>query len=170
MSDALRIASIMLTDPSTLASFVAASVLLAPLLTWYAGHVGWSRWRLLASALAGVGVAATLALTWGRWLVIPDLHWRGCLAGSSLGTTDGEAILNWLVLMPGAFFATLAWQRVWPVVGLCLGVPVLVELVQSFAGLGTCQTVDVIRNGGGALVAAAVAALLLQGARVTRAE
>lgn len=161
MNDAYWIARIMLDDRSVQVTLVAGSLALAPLLALLAGRAGWSWWRRLAAALAGVGLAGTVALTLGRWFVLSDLHWRGCSTGSPLTFLDGEAILNWLVLAPVGFFAMLAWQRVLPVLVVCLGVPVLVEVVQSVADLGTCQAADVVRNAGGALAAAAVAGLLV---------
>ncbi|MFN8195091.1 MAG: VanZ family protein [Nocardioidaceae bacterium] len=161
MDDALSIAEIMFRDRSSLVTLVAGVLVLAPLAQLLACRAGWSRPRRAAAALAGVGLAGTVALTLGRWFVLSDWEWRGCSAGSSLTALDGEAILNWLVLAPVGFFAMLAWQRLLPVLVACAAVPLLVEALQSFAALGQCQAADVVRNGGGALAAALLGAGVL---------
>ncbi len=155
----------MFQDPSVLVTLIAGCLVLVPLFAVLARRAGWSPWRIVAAAAAGVGLAGALALTWGRWFVVGDLSWRGCETGTALTVHNAEAVLNWLVLMPAAFFAMLAWQRLRLVLLVCLGVPVLIELVQSVAALGVCQAADVVRNGGGAVAAAVFAGILLVAVR-----
>lgn len=168
-TDAYWIAKILFEDPSVRAGFVVGCLVLAPLSGWAARRRSWSGGRALAAGLAGVGLSGMFAVTLARWIEFhPDFRWRGCTTGSGLTVTDGEALLNVLVLMPAAFFAMLAVQRFLVVAVAATLVTVAVETVQSLASLGTCQTSDVVRNSGGALVAAAVAACLLGLASVGR--
>lgn len=162
MDEAFWIARALFRDRSVQVSLLVAAAVLVPLSGVLAARLGWARSRVLAAGLAGGGLAGMLALTWGRWVLYdPDLRWRGCLFGSPLGAADGEALLNWLLMMPAAFFAMLALRRFAVVAALALALPVAVELVQSWVALGTCQTVDVVRNTGGGLVAAALASGVL---------
>jgi hypothetical protein len=151
----------MFHDRSVLVTLIAGCLVFVPLFAVLARRAGWSRWRVAGAAAAGIGLAGALALTWGRWFVVGDPSWRGCETGTALTVHNAEAVLNWLVLMPAAFFAMLAWQRLRLVLLVCLGVPVVIELVQSVAALGVCQAADVVRNGGGAVVAAVFAGILM---------
>lgn len=165
MHGAPRVAWDMFHDRSVLVTLIAGCLVLVPLFAVLARRAGWSHWRVAGAGAAGVGLSGALALTWGRWFVVGDLSWRGCESGTALTVHNAEAVLNWLVLMPAGFFAMLAWQRLRPVLLVCVGVPVLIELVQSVVDLGTCQAADVVRNSGGAIVAAAFAGVLMLAVR-----
>lgn len=139
----------------------------------WAGRRGWAQ---LPAALAGCGLALALAVTLVRPLghypaggLSPPAVLRQCVVGPlSLARTYEK--LNVAMLMPYAFFATLATRRPVPVAVSALLISASVEYLQGATGIGTCQARDVAHNtlGGVLAVLLALGALALsRGGAVT---
>lgn len=141
------------------------------------GASGWALaarqgWAQVPAALAGCGLALALAVTVVRpagLFPAGGLHLlstaRECVIGDlSLARTYEK--LNVAMLMPFAFFATLATRR--PVVGAacCVLLSGFVEFVQGATGGGTCQVRDVVHNTAGGVLGALLAAVLLWSQRL----
>lgn len=157
-----------LRHPEVPAAFVAGCVLLGLPAWWLAVRQGWAR---RPAALAGCGLALALAVTVVRpvgnfpagGLSLLDIA-RECVLGElSLARTYEQ--LNVVMLVPFAFFATLATRRPGAVAASCLLISGFVELVQGATGGGTCQARDVVHNAAGGVLGAllAVAWLVLRG-------
>lgn len=153
--------------PEVPAGFAAGSLLLGGAAWWLAPRRGWAP---LPAALAGCGLALALAVTVVRPIGLfppsglnPLVILRECVVGDlSLARTYEK--LNVAMLMPFAFFATLAARRPVIIAGSCLLISASVELVQGATGGGTCQARDVVHNAAGGVLGvllAAVALLLL---------
>ncbi|MEJ2854994.1 MULTISPECIES: VanZ family protein [unclassified Saccharothrix] len=118
----------------------------------------WRGWRPVPAALAGCGLALALAVTLGR----PGVLDAGVVTADPIGwcvanefsLTGSLQRLNLLMLVPFAFFATLATRRPVVVLGLSAGLSGVVELVQATTGLGVCEAQDFANNtvGAGAAV------------------
>ncbi|HEX2301463.1 MAG TPA: VanZ family protein [Pseudonocardiaceae bacterium] len=156
--------------PEVPLAFAAGCVLLGASGWTLAGQRGWTQ---LPAALAGCGLALALAVT----VVRPAGHFpagglnlpaivRECVVGD-LSLTRTYEKLNVAMLMPFAFFATLATRRPAVVTACCVLLSGFVELVQGATGGGTCQARDVVHNAaGGAL--GALLAVVLQGVLTRR--
>ena len=119
-----------------------------------------------AAVLAACGLALVLAVT----LVRPVGHFpagglnplavvRECgVGGLSLHRTYEK--LNVAMLMPFAFFATLATRRPVLVAAVSLLVSGCVEFLQGATGAGTCQVRDLVHNTAGAVLGVLLAVLL----------
>ncbi|MGH4025142.1 MAG: VanZ family protein [Pseudonocardiaceae bacterium] len=135
------------------------------------GASGWGLaarrgWAQLPAALAGCGLALALAVT----VVRPAGHFpagglsllataRECVVGD-LSLTRTYEKLNVAMLMPFAFFATLATRRPAVVAACCVLLSGCVEFVQGATGGGTCQARDVVHNTAGGVLVVLLAALL----------
>jgi len=73
----------------------------------------------------------------------------------------GLQVLNLLMLMPFAFFGTLATRRPITLMVASAFLSAGIELTQAWTGLGVCQKQDFLNNAFGAIIAAAVAWPLL---------
>jgi hypothetical protein len=153
--------------PEVVAAFAIGCLLLGGIGWWLAGKRGWSQ---LPAALAGCGLALALAVTLVRPLgeyppggfgPLGVLH--QCVVGPlSLARTYEK--LNVAMLMPYAFFGTLAVRRPVVVAASTLLISGAVEYLQGATGIGTCQARDLAHNtlGGvlGALLGAGVLLVL----------
>ena len=156
------IAGIVLGQRQTLMTLAVASVVLVPLAAIAAVRAHWSWPRVTAAGLAGLGAALVVAVTLGRYDYGVLMSWgRGCLLQPGLSLRTPEEQLNFLLFWPACFFATLAWRRPLPVLGLTVALSAVVEAVQSVTGIGTCQTADLVRNVGGGALAVLVALCFL---------
>lgn len=150
--------------PEVPAAFAAGSLLLGGAGWWLAPRWGWAR---LPAALAGWGLALVLAATVVRPVGLfpvgglnPLMIMRECVVGSlSLARTYER--LNVVMLVPFAFFATLATRRPAIIAGVCLLISGSIELVQGATGGGTCQARDVVHNVAGSVLGVLLAALAL---------
>lgn len=151
-------------NPEVPAAFAAGSLLLGGAGWWLAPRWGWAR---LPAALAGWGLALALAVTVVRSIGLfpagglnPLIIVRECVIGSlSLARTYEK--LNVAMLVPFAFFATLATRRPVVIAGVCLLISGSVELVQGATGGGTCQARDVVHNIAGSVLGVLLAAVTL---------
>lgn len=131
---------------------------------WLAPRWGWAQ---LPAALAGCGLALALAVTVVRPIGIfsagglnPLIILRECGIGSlSLARTYEK--LNVAMLMPFAFFGTLAMRRPAIIAGSCLLISVSVEFLQGATGGGTCQARDVVHNLAGGVLGVLLAVLTI---------
>ncbi len=150
--------------PEVPAAFAAGSLLFGGAAWWLAPHRGWAK---LPAVLAGCGLALALAVTVVRPIGLfppgglnPLVILRECVVGSlSLARTYEK--LNVAMLMPFAFFATLATRRPAVIAGSCLLISGSVELVQGATGGGTCQARDVVHNAVGGVLGVLLAAVTL---------
>ncbi|MGH3754505.1 MAG: VanZ family protein [Pseudonocardiaceae bacterium] len=152
--------------PELPAAFAAGSLLFGGAAWWLARRRGWAQ---VPAALAGCGLALALAVTVVRPIGLfpagglnPEAILRECMVGS-LSLTRNYEKLNVAMLMPFAFFGTLATRRPAIIAMSSVLISGFVEFVQGATGGGTCQARDVVHNtAGGALgVLLAVVALRL---------
>ena len=151
--------------PEIPAAFAAGSLLLSGAAWWLAPRWGWAQ---VPAALAGCGLALALAVTLVRPAGLfspsglnPLIVLRECgLGGLSLARTYEK--LNVAMLVPFAFFATLAIRRPAIIVAVCLLISGLVEFVQGATGNGTCQAGDLVHNTAGSVLGAVLAAVTLR--------
>jgi hypothetical protein len=121
----------------------------------------------VSAVLAGCSLALALAVTVVRPIGLfppggldPLIILRECAAGSlSLARTYEK--LNVVMLMPFAFFATLATCRPAIIAGSCLVISGSVEFVQGATGGGTCQARDLVHNAAGSVLGVLLAAVAL---------
>jgi hypothetical protein len=148
--------------PEVPVAFLAGSLLLGRAASGLALRRGWAQ---PPAVLAGCGLALALAVTLVRPLGVfpaggldPLVTLRECAVGSlSLARTYEQ--LNVAMLMPFAFFGTLATRRPAHIVAACLLVSGSVEFLQGTTGGGTCQARDLVHNTLGALLAVLLAVL-----------
>ncbi|MGH3870210.1 MAG: VanZ family protein [Pseudonocardiaceae bacterium] len=146
-------------------AFAAGSLLLGGTGWWVAPRWGWAQ---APTALAGCSLALVLAATLVRPIGMfppgglnPVAVVRECVVGSlSLARTYEK--LNVLLLMPFAFFATLATRRPVIVAACCLLATGAVELLQGATGSGACQLRDVLHNIGGGVIGVLLAVMTLR--------
>lgn len=150
--------------PEVPVAVVVGCFLLGSAAWWLAPRQGWAR---VPAALAACGLALALAATVVRpaglfppgGLSLLNIA-RECTVGDlSLARTYEK--LNVAMLMPFAFFGTLATRRPAVVAASCLLVSGFAEFVQGAAGGGTCQARDLVHNTAGGVLAALLAAALL---------
>ncbi|SDI64060.1 VanZ like family protein [Actinokineospora alba] len=121
----------------------------------------WRGWRRVPAVLAGFGLALALAVTLGRSGVLdPDIATldplRRCVENDfALASTKQR--LNFYMLMPFAFFATLAIRRAWPVMIACAVLSAGIELTQALIAVGICDSQDFYNNTVGGLIAVVAA-------------
>ncbi|MGH3883892.1 MAG: VanZ family protein [Pseudonocardiaceae bacterium] len=158
--------------PEVPAAFAAGTLLFSGAAWWLAPRWGWAQ---LPAVFAGCGLALALAVTVVRPTEIfsaaglnPLVILRECGVGSlSLARTYEK--LNVVMLMPFAFFGTLATRRPTIIAASCLLISLSVEVMQGATGGGTCQAFDVVHNSvGGALGVLLGASALWLSARRSR--
>jgi hypothetical protein len=150
-----------LGQPGVLAAFVLFCALFGIGMWLVADTVGWAR---LPSVLAAVGLSLAVAVT----LVRSGGHWPSfgvnpislCLS-DRFSLHGNHQVLNFAMLMPFAFFATLATRRPIWVFAISAVVSGGIEITQAWTGLGVCQKQDFLNNTIGAAVAVGVAWLLM---------
>ncbi len=159
--------------PEIPAAFAAGSLVLGGAAWWLAPRWGWAK---VPAVFAGGGLALALAVTLVRPLGLfspsglnPLIVLRDCGIGT-LSVARTYEKLNLAMLLPFAFFATLATRRSAIIVGSCLLISGLVEFVQGATGGGTCQGRDLVHNTVGSVlgVMLAVGALRLLARRPRR--
>ena len=147
--------------PGVLAAFLLCCTLLGAGMWLVAGRLGWRRTPATLAAIGlSLAVAVTLVRSGGH---LPDTGTNPvtlCLR-DPFSLHGGLQVLNFLMLMPFAFFATLATRRPISVSVLSAVISGGVELTQGWTGLGVCQKQDFLNNTLGALVAAGAAWLLV---------
>jgi VanZ like family len=150
--------------PEVPAAFAAGSLLLGGAAWWLAPRWGWAQ---VPAVLAGCSLALALAATLVRPIGLfpsggldPLAILRECAVGNlSLARTYEK--LNVMMLMPFAFFATLATRRPAIIAGSCLLISGSVEFVQGATGGGTCQATDLVHNAAGGVLGVLLAAMAL---------
>ncbi len=147
------------------AAFIPGSVLLGGLAWWLAPRRGWAQ---RPAVLAGCALALALALT----VVRPFGHFeagglnplttlRECSVGS-LSLAHLYEQLNVAMLVPFAFFGTLATRRPLLAVASSALVSGFAEFVQGATGGGECQLRDLVHNTAGGVLGALLAVVVLQ--------
>ena len=163
LSDAgpsIGLAEDMLSRPGVFVAVVFGALILGVLAWLLANRLGWIRW---ASVLAAAGLAMALAVTLvrhGGHLPTGENPIYRCVSGQfSLHSETSQ--LNFLMLMPFAFFGTIGTRR--PITIAIAGTLLSagIEITQALTGLGVCDKQDFLNNTIGALVAVGVAWLLL---------
>jgi hypothetical protein len=126
---------------------------------------------MLPAALSGAGLALALAVTLagrepgsrgstGHLSCLRDGFVSLGIIGSGSGQfLDTYLVLNLLLLVPFAFFATVATRRPVAVLAVSVAVTAGIEGFQSMSGLGVCETQDLGNNVFGALLAVIAGAL-----------
>ena len=150
-----------LSRPGVLIAVILGTIVLGLLAWLLARALGWNR---LAAVLAAAGLALALSVT----LVRPGGHLPHhadnplylCMR-DSFSLHGGLQLLNFAMLMPLAFFATLATRRPISTAVGCAVLSAGIEITQALTGLGICQKQDFLNNTIGAIVAAVVAWALL---------
>jgi VanZ like family len=150
-----------LGQPGVLAAFLLCCALFGAAVWLVAGTFGWRR---LPATLAAVGlslaVAVTLVRSGGH---LPDAHTDPvtlCMR-DPFSLHGGLQVLNFLMLTPFAFFATLATRRPISVMVASALVSGGIEITQAWTGLGVCQKQDFLNNTIGAVLAAGAAWVLI---------
>ncbi|WP_447005366.1 VanZ family protein [Saccharothrix isguenensis] len=155
------VAEAVLGQPVAVVTLVAGSLVLGA-----AGFAvaRWRRWPAIPAVLAGCGLALALAVTLARTggsftLVTTDPVGR-CVGNVGFSLAGSWERLNVVMLVPFAFFATVACRRPFAVLSVSGLVSGAVELTQAATGIGVCEAQDFSNNTIGALVAALVAWLV----------
>lgn len=150
-----------MAQPGVLAVFLLCCVLFGVGVWLLSGTL---RWRRLPATLAAVGLALAVAVTLVRsGGHLPDAASNPvtlCLR-DPFSLHGGLELLNFLMLMPFAFFGTMATRRPISTIAVSAVVSGGIELAQAWTGLGICQQQDFVNNTVGAIVAAGVAWVLL---------
>lgn len=150
-----------LDQPGVLAAFVLLCALFG-VGTWLvARHLGWHR---LFATLAAAGLSLAIAVTLvrpGGHLPNPGASPVAMCLHDQFSLHGGLQVLNLLMLIPFAFFGTLATRRPISLAVVSALLSAGIELTQAWTGLGVCQKQDFLNNTFGAVVAAVVAWLLL---------
>jgi hypothetical protein len=148
-------------QPGVLAAFLLFCALFGAGMWLVAGTFGWRR---LPATLAAVGlslaVAVTLVRSGGH---LPSSHTDPvtlCMR-DPFSLHGGLQVLNFLMLTPFAFFATLSTRRPFSVMVVSALVSGGIEITQAWTGLGVCQKQDFLNNTIGAVLAAGAAWALL---------
>ena len=148
--------------PEIPAAFAAGSLLFSGAAWWLAPRWGWAQ---VPAALAGCGLALALAVTLVRPLELfssnPLIVLRECGLGS-LSVARIYEKLNVAMLVPFAFFATLATRRPAIIAATCLLISGLVEFVQGATRGGICQAGDLAHNTVGSVLGVGLAAVVLR--------
>jgi hypothetical protein len=148
-------------QPGVLTAFVLFSALFG-LGMWLLAQV--LGWRRLPATLAAVGLALAVAVTLARsggHLPEPGTNPVALCIRDRFSLQGGLQMLNFVMLMPFAFFATLATRKpVWMMAASAL-ISGGIEITQAWTGLGVCQKQDFLNNTIGAVVAAGLAWVVL---------
>ncbi len=150
-----------LDQPGVLAAFVLLCGLFG-VGTWLVARaLGWHRlYAMLAAGGLALAIAVTLVRPGGH-LPDPGVDPVAMCLSDPFSLHGGLQVLNLLMLMPFAFFGTLATRRPITMMVLSALLSAGIELTQAWTGLGVCQKQDFLNNTVGAIVAATMAWLLL---------
>lgn len=147
------------------ASFIPGSLLLGGLAWRLAPRRGWAP---VPAVLAGCGLALALAVTvvrpFGHYPaggLNPLMTLRLCTVGS-LSLAHLYEQLNVAMLMPFAFFGTLATRRAVRIAASCVLVSGFAEFVQGATGGGECQVRDLVHNTVGSVLGVLSALVVLR--------
>jgi hypothetical protein len=159
-----------LHQPGVLAAFLLFCAL-SGVGTWMlAGGLGWRR---VPATLAAVGLSLAVAVT----LVRSGGHFPDAGANpvsmclhDHFSLHGGLQVLNFVMLVPFAFFGTLATRRPITVAVVSAVISGGIELTQAWTGLGVCQSQDFLNNTIGAVIAALAAWLLTLALRDRRPD
>ena len=156
----IGLAEDMLSRPGVFVAEVFGALILGVLAWLLARKLGWYRW---AAVLAAAGLAMALAVTLvrhGGHLPTGEDPLYKCVSGQfSLHSETSQ--LNFLMLMPFAFFGTIATRRPLSIAIASAVLSAGIEVTQALTGLGVCDKQDFLNNTIGALIAVAVAWFLL---------
>jgi hypothetical protein len=156
----IGLAEDMLSRPAVFAAELLGTLILGVLAWLLAGRLGWFRW---AAVLAAAGLAMALAVTLvrhGGHLPTGQNPLYLCVSGAfSLHSETSQ--LNFLMLMPFAFFGAIATRRPITIAVCSAALSAGIEITQALTGLGVCDKQDFLNNTVGALIAAALAWILL---------
>lgn len=144
-------------QPRVLAAFVLFSALFG-IGVWLLAQV--LGWRRLPATLAAVGLALAVAVTLARsggHLPEPGTNPVALCIRDRFSLHGGLQVLNFVMLMPFAFFATLATRRPVSMMVLSAVISGGIEITQAWTGLGVCQKQDFLNNTVGAVVAVGLA-------------
>ncbi len=144
-------------QPGVLAAFLLCSVLLGGVVWLLAGALGWRR---VPAAVAAAGLALAVAVTLvrsGGHLPDPNTNPVALCLRDPFSLHGGLEVLNFLMLMPFAFFGTLATRHPIAMMVAAAVVSGGIELAQAWTGLGICQKQDFLNNTIGAVIAAGIA-------------
>ncbi|MGW0516846.1 VanZ family protein [Crossiella sp. NPDC003009] len=154
----LNLAERLFSRPEVLAYAVGAGLVLG-LIGLVLGRL--FGWRALFTGLSFGSLGGVLAVTLvrlGRQGSTADSlgqAWAQCIQ-NEFSLAGSWQRLNFVLLMPFAFFGALAVRRFLPVALLSVALAVGIELYQGMTGLGACETQDMINNGLGGVLAAAL--------------
>ena len=154
LSDALVDAIV--ERPGVLPSLICSSAGLGMIAWFSAGSLDWSR---VYALFAAGGLALAVSVSLGRFGVNP-IHPRLQISGCRMNSfsLDGDQqLLNFAMLAPFSFFATLATRRAWASFVASTLISSAIEVTQNLTGVGVCELQDVLNNAGGAALTAAVA-------------
>lgn len=154
-----------LSMPGVLAAIVAGTLVLGVLAWLLARAVGWYR---LPAVLAAAGLSLALAVTLvrtGGHLPTGINPLDRCIR-DSFSLHGSHQWLNFAMLMPFAFFGTIATRRPILIAAASALVSGGIEITQALTGLGVCEKQDFLDNSIGAALAAAAGwvALAIAGA------
>lgn len=162
----IRSAGRLLTEeptPWVLGAALVLSLVAAPRL---AARLDTTRtWAFALLASTGLVLVGVLVVGRGTTLVtdatLDVAALRGCgtaLRGGLDATawTSAEAVLNLLLFVPLGLSATVVFGRPGAVAVALAGLAVVLEATQTLAGIGVCESVDVVRNVIGAGVGVAL--------------
>ncbi len=163
----LNLAERIFNRPEVLAYAVGAGLVLAVVGLVVGRLLGW---RPFSTALSLGSLGGVLAVTLvrvgrsGGEAVSLGEAWASCIP-NEFSLAGSWQRLNFVLLMPFAFFAARALRRFLPAALLSVGLAVGIELYQGMTGLGACETQDMINNGLGGVLAAGLGYALSGGRR-----
>lgn len=163
------VAELVLSQPEAVAALFAGSVLLGAVGFVVARRRGWAA---LPAVLAGCGLALAVAVTLARpggSFSVATTDPIGMCVANEFSMAGSLARLNLLMLVPFAFFGTLATRRPFAVLGVAAAFSGAVEFVQALTAIGVCEAQDFLNNTVGAFFAVLVAWLLTVAAGSPRA-
>jgi hypothetical protein len=163
------LAGTILDKPLVLAVAVLGSIVIGAVSWFVASRMGAPR---LASALSACGLALALAVTLGRPGVF---DYTVALANplqvcrhTPFSLAGAEGKLNFVMLMPFAFFGAFSTRRPVLIITVCAALSGGIEIFQALSGAGVCDTKDWLNNtigGGLAAMAGWAATAVLRPAR-----
>jgi hypothetical protein len=157
----INLTKTILNQPGVLAAFVLLCALFG-VGTWLVARaLGWHRlFATLAAAGLSLAVAVTLVRPGGH-LPDPGTNPVAMCIRDHFSLHGGLQVLNFMMLMPFAFFGTLATRRPITLAVVSTALSAGIEITQAWTGVGVCQKQDFLNNSVGAALAALMAWLLL---------
>ncbi|RZS37907.1 VanZ like protein [Herbihabitans rhizosphaerae] len=115
------------------------------------------RWRPVFAGLAGFSLGGALTVTLARVSTSKRTGGLDACLHNDFSLSSSYARLNFVMLMPFAFFAVLAVRRFLPVALAAVVLGFGIEAVQVATGRGVCEMQDMLNNALGGVIAAVVA-------------